>query len=172
MIATVSPVSPQQRLLIRRLPLKTGEEKIFTFYKCVCSRGGSCCSLVPPPPSNLLIWAALNAFPFGLITLWEDWHHARGEQLISALGHLATLHFLSGCIAECVQCVCVCVCVGVGRFFDCIMHTNTHFPSDIRLSSVFSFIWCLSRKSNQLHIQLHLDLWFNLVSLLVHLLHV
>ncbi len=109
------------------------------------------------------------------------------SELSLPLGHLARLQFLCVCIAEraCV-CVCVCVCVRVqylcilvGEGFYCLYHTHkykeTHIflpkrSTDIKLSVSFSgvlsfhsgLIWCLSRKSNQLHIQLDLDLLFNL----------
>lgn len=82
-----------------------------------------------PPPSNLMIWAALNAFPFGLITLWEDWHHVRSERAISPrwpLGKTA----VSLCMYS-RACICVCVfmrvqylCMLVGEGFNCLYHTH------------------------------------------------
>lgn len=78
-----------------------------------------CCSLpYLPLLSNLMIWAALNAFPFGLITLWEDQPHVRREPAISPpwpLGKTAVSFWVY---------IWVCVCVSVQYL--CMSSSWTH----------------------------------------------
>lgn len=104
-----------------------------------------------PPPSNLMIWAALNAFPFGLITLWEDWHHVRSERAISPpwpLGKTAVSLCMYSWACMCVYIYedTVFVHVGWGGFLPSLSYTqiqrNTFsFQSDQQISSHQFFFW-------------------------------
>lgn len=134
-------------------------DTLTVYYECICIPVDMAWDgyllllpLTSTPPSNLMIWAALNAFPFGLITLREDWHHVRSgpdispsRQLGKTAGSLSTV-----CIAESVwklvyrlRRVCT-----VFKSYTRIQR-NSHFPSKASntnsiqyfffSSSVFSF---------------------------------
>lgn len=106
--------------------------------------------------SYLMIWAALNAFPFGLITLWEDRHPY--EDRARDLSPLATWHDCS------FSSLCVCV-----SWRGCVLRlwcTQTqHFPLNGRFKTAALFLLSVSvwaKKSNQL--QIHSDRLLNLAS--------